>query len=125
MQFINANWRVLLLCLSICVSSVVLFAFFDYSLTQAIFRASVLFIIVFAVSNNSWLQKHFTEYKKAVKVEKYHWKHDKDLQRIQKILYGLWLVCFGCVVYAVFTMQNLRGEFVYECMQKGMFAHEC
>ena len=119
MQFVKANWRGIFLFLSICVSSIL---FLDYSLTQAIFRASVLFLIVFVVY--PWLQKHFTEYKEAVKVEKYHWKHDKDLQRIQKILYGLWLVCFGCVVYAVFSMQSLKGEFVYECMQKGMFAHE-
>ena len=86
------------------------------------FRASVLFVVVFAVYNNPWLQKHYTE--NAVKVEKYHWKNDKDLQIIQKIRYGLWLVCFGCLVYGVFTMQNLDGEVVYECVQKGMFAHE-
>ena len=118
------NSNIFLLIASICVSSTILIMFFDYSLTQAMFRASVLFVLVFALSYNPWLQKHFTEYKEAVKVEKHHWKHDKDLQRIQKIRYGLWLVCFGCVVYAVFTMQNLKGEFVYECMQKGMFAHE-
>ena len=108
------NSNIFLLIASICVSSTIFIMY--YSLTQAMFRASVL--LVFALS--PWLQKHFTEYKEAVKVEKHHWKHDKDLQRIQKIRYGLWLVY--CVVYAVFTLQNLKGEFVYECMR--MFAHE-
>ena len=106
------NSNIFLLIASICVSSTIFIMY--YSLTQ--FRASVL--LVFALS--PWLQKHFTEYKEAVKVEKHHWKHDKHLQRIQKIRYGL--VYFGCVVYAVFTLQNLKGEFVYECMR--MFAHE-
>ena len=80
------NSNIFLLIASICVSSTILIMFFDYSLTQTMFRASVL--LVFALSYNPWLHKHFTEYKEAVKVEKHHWKHDKDLQRIQKIRYA-------------------------------------
>lgn len=124
MKWITKHSSMFLLTAGICLSSFILFTFFNYSLVQVMFRATVLFVVVFAVYNNPWLQKHYTEYKNAVKVEKNHWKNDKDLQFIQKIRYGLWLVCFGCLVYGVFTMQNLDGEVVYECVQKGMFAHE-
>lgn len=88
------------------------------------FRASLLFLVVFALYKNPWVRKHSTEYNAALKVEKYHWKNDKDLQLLQKIRLLLWLQCFGCVLYALFTMQSVDAETVYECMQKGMYAHE-
>lgn len=129
MTFFSINWLkknlyTVLPITSICMSSVILFAFFDYSLIQILLRAGLLFLVLYTVYNNPWLKKQYTDYNYAVHIEKHHWKHDRDLQVIQKARYVLWLMCFGCFLYAVFTMQTLDAEIFFECMQKGMLSHE-
>lgn len=119
--------RAILLTCSLVFSTGVLYFWFEMPLETVLFRGFFLISLLALMYNYRqipWLAQIVDDYLEAKKVEKYHWKHDKDLVQMKKVRYFLWASCVGLLCFGFFKLDSADPEYIYSCMVAGMKAHE-
>lgn len=125
--FFKTHWRALLLSSGMISSSAFLSFFFEMPLEKVVFRMFFLVGLLGFLYNSHripWLAQTVDDYAEAKRVEKYHWTHDKDLQLVKKGRVVLWLMCFVLVGIGVYKLETTDPQYIYECIDAGMKAHE-